>query len=222
MQTSGYLFWQFFDKENNAVPYMTGTYLGKKKILNVGAGWVQQNDAMWHLGNAGDTVRTNLVLLGIDVFADLPVSNKGAAITAYVAYNRFDFGPDYVRMNGAMNPANGVQTANASLNGAGVSYPMIGTGDIFFMQAGYKFRDNLLADNGTLQPFASLQYSQFEALDEAAVTFEGGLNWLIHGTHAGKISLGIQNRPVFETNAAGQNVRTARRNMYVLQYQISL
>lgn len=222
MQNSGYLFWQFFGKENNTLPYLAGTYLGKKKVLNVGAGWVQQNDAMWHLGNSGDTVRTNLLLLGVDVFADLPVRDKGAAITAYAAYNSFDFGPDYLRMNGAMNPANGVQAADASLNGAGISYPMIGTGNILFVQAGYKFRDNLLPDNGTLQPYASVQYARFEVLSDAAVTYEGGLNWLIHGTHAGKISLGIQNRPVFETHANGQNIQASRRNMYVLQYQISL
>jgi hypothetical protein len=221
MQTSGYLFWQFFDKENNAVPYTTGTYLGKKKVLNIGAGWVEQRDAMWHTVGSGDTVRTNLLLLGADIFADLPVGGKGAAVTAYGAFNYFDFGPGYLRMNGAMNPANGVQAASASLNGAGVNYPMIGTGNILFAQAGYKFRDNLLADNGTLQPYASVQYSQFDALDQAAVLYEGGVNWLIHGTHGGKISLGIQNRPVFGTNAGGQQLQTMRKNMYLLQYQIA-
>lgn len=221
MQTTGYLCWQFFDKESNAVPYMTGTYLGRKKVLNLGAGWVQQNDAMWHLNASGDTARTQLLLLGADVFADMPVNSNGAAISVYAAWNYFDFGPDYLRMNGAMNPANGVQAANASLNGAGINYPMIGTGNILYAQAGYKFKDKLLGDDGTLLPYASVQCSLFEALDEAAIVYEGGLNWLIHGTHAGKITLGLQNRPVFETNGAGQNVQTARRNTVVLQYQIA-
>jgi len=222
LQTSGYLMWQFLDKENNAVPYMTGTYLGKKKVLNIGAGWVHQSDAVWHLSDdLNDTVRTQLLLLGADVFADLPVNKKGAAITAYVAYNHFDFGKNYIRMNGGMNPSNGVGTV-ASLNGPGVNFPMIGTGNILFTQVGYKFRDKLLADNGTLQPYVIMQYSRFQLLDEAAIMVEGGMNWLIHGTHTGKITLGFQNRPVFETNAVGENVQASRKNMVVLQYQISL
>ncbi len=221
MQTTGYLMWQFFDKETTTVPYMAGTYLGKKKILNIGAGWVQQNNAMWHTDVNGDTIRTNLLLLGVDVFADLPVSRKGAALTAYLAYNKFDFGKNYIRMNGAMNPGNGVD-ADGTLNGPGVNYPMIGTGDVFFAQVGYKFRNDLLPDNGTLQPYASVQYSQFEGLDDAAVVYEGGINWLIHGTHAAKISLGIQSRPVFEWNIPGTRELTMYKNMYVLQYQISL
>lgn len=221
MQTNGYLMWQFFDKETTTVPYMTGTYLGKKKILNLGFGWVHQKNAMWHVNELADTVRTDLLLLGVDVFADLPIGRKGAAFTAYVAYNNFDFGRDYIRMNGAMNPGNGVDV-DASLNGPGVNYPMIGTGDIVFAQVGYKFRNDLLPDNGTLQPYASVQYSNFEGLDDAAIVYEAGLNWLIHGTHTGKVSLGIQSRPVFETTISGAREIVMYKNMYVLQYQISL
>lgn len=225
MQNSGYLMWQFFDRESTPVPYMTGTYLGKKKVLNIGAGWVQQSDAMRRLEVRGaDTSihRTDLLLLGFDVFADMPVGKRGAAFSAYVAYNNFDFGRNYIRMNGAMNPANGLDAGEGSLNGPGVNYPMIGTGNILFAQVGYKFRDNLLSDSGTLQPYASVQYSQFQLLDEPAVVYEGGFNWLIHGTHTGKISLGIQNRPVFGTNTSGERVKTATKNICVLQYQISL
>jgi hypothetical protein len=220
MQTSGYLQWMFFDKENNTTPYLAGTYLGRKKILNIGAGWVSQNDAMWRTEGNGDTTRTAMTLLGVDVFLDMPVNDKGAAVTAYVACNDFDFGRNYVRMNGAMNPANGTVASQASLNGAGVNYPMIGTGSTLFAQLGYKFRDRLLPDEGTLQPYASLQYSRFDLLKDAVAVYEAGINWLIHGTHTGKISAGMQSRPVFSALTGG-NVETTRRNMYVLQYQIS-
>lgn len=221
MQSTGYLFWQFFDKETTVLPYMSGTYLGKKKLLNLGVGWVQQNKAMWRTGIAGDTIRTNLLLLGADLFADFPVGKKGAAFNAYLAYNNFDFGKNYLRMSNAMNPANGVNAALASLNGPGVNFPMVGTGNVVFLQVGYKFKDDLLPDNGTLLPYFQVQYSQFQALKEAAVMCEGGINWLIHGTHAGKLSLGLQNRPVFGLNSNGEAVSTARKNMLVLQYQIS-
>ena len=221
MQTSGYLFWQFFDKETTAVPYMSGTYLGKKKVLNLGVGWVQQNKAMWHTGIDGDTVRTKMLLLGADVFADLPIGKKGAALNAYIAYNNFDFGKNYLRMNNGMNPANGVNPALASLNGPGVNFPMVGTGNILFAQVGYKFKDDLLPGNGTLLPYVQMQYSQFQALKDAAVMCEGGINWLIHGTHGGKLTLALQNRSVFANNSNGEAVQTSRKNMVVLQYQIS-
>jgi hypothetical protein len=31
----GYVMWQFFDKESNQLPYMAGSYLGKKKVLTL-------------------------------------------------------------------------------------------------------------------------------------------------------------------------------------------
>ena len=220
VQTSGYVFWQFFDKESTPNPYMSGTYLGKKKLLNLGAGFVQQNKAMWHTNEIGDTVRTALLLLGADVFLDLPVGKKGAVLNAYAAYNYFDYGKNYLRMQNGMNPANGVN-AQGTLNGPGVNYPMMGTGNILFAQIGYKFKDDLLPDNGTLMPYVECQYSQFQALKDPSVMVEAGLNWLIHGTHGSKLSLGLQNRPVFENNSLGVAIQTMRKNMLVLQYQIA-
>ena len=199
---------------------MSGTYLGKKKLLNLGVGWVQQNQAMWHTTDLGDTNRTNLLLLGADVFLDLPIGQKGAVLNTYVAYNNFNYGRNYLRMLNGMNPANGVN-AEGTLNGPGVNYPMIGTGNIIFTQVGYKFKDDLLKDNGTLMPYLEIQYSQFQALKDPAVMFVGGLNWLIDGTHGTKLSLGLQNRPVFENNSLGVAVQTMPKNMLVLQYQIA-
>lgn len=220
-QTSGYLFWQFLDKETTPNPYMSGTYLGKKKLLNLGVGWVHQNQAMWHINDTGDTSRTALLLLGADVFLDLPLGKKGAALNAYIAYNNFNYGKNYIRMLNGMNPANGIN-AEGTLNGAGVNYPMIGTGNILFAQVGYKLKDDLfVADNGTLMPYIEVQYSQFQALKDPSVMVEAGINWLIHGTHGAKLSLGLQNRPVFENNSLGDAVQTMRKNMLVLQYQIA-
>src|SRR3990167_4371740 len=42
----GYLMWQFWDKESNQLPYMVGTHLGKKKVLNIGGGFASQDHAM--------------------------------------------------------------------------------------------------------------------------------------------------------------------------------
>lgn len=221
MQTQGYLYWQFLDKENNANPYTVGSYLGKKKIFNIGAGWIQQKQAMWYKNNQGDTVRQDLLLLGIDAFLDMPVNQKGAAVTAYVAYNNYNFGHNYLRNGSVMNPGTTVN-ANGTFNGTGVGVPLVGTGNTVYAQVGYKFKNDLLPDNGTLQPYFSAQVSQFQKLNEPMILLDGGLNWLIHGTHAGKISLGYQSRPVFELNANNEYVQTMRKGMAVLQYQISL
>jgi len=51
-QYQGYFMWQFKDQESNLTPYTTGSYLGKKSVLNVGAGFVVQPEAMWYR-NAG-------------------------------------------------------------------------------------------------------------------------------------------------------------------------
>jgi hypothetical protein len=99
---------------------------------------------------------------------------------------------------------------------------MIGTGNTIYGQFGYKFKNNLLPENGTLQPYFTIQYSQFEKLKDPMILMDGGVNWLIHGTHAGKITLGYQSRPVFEKNTANEYVQTGRKGMAVLQYQISL
>ena len=37
LQSQGYLMYQFLDQEDNITPYTTGNYLGKKKVLNLGA-----------------------------------------------------------------------------------------------------------------------------------------------------------------------------------------
>jgi len=222
LQTSGYLFWQFFDKENNAVPYLTGTYLGKKTVLNFGAGWVRQKDALWNIGSNGDTVMNDLSLYGIDLFLDVPAGDDGSEVSYYLAANAFDFGRNYIRNNNDMNIGSATDPTQATVNGSGMAYPMIGTGITVYQQFGVKFRDGLLPDGGTLMPYIGIQRSNLQALDDPATTFEAGVNWLIHGTHAAKITLGMQSRPIFTTDSNGDVVESDRRNMYVLQYQISL
>jgi hypothetical protein len=46
VQTQGYVMWQFLDKESNQVPYMTGSYLGKKRVFNIGSGFAYQKNAV--------------------------------------------------------------------------------------------------------------------------------------------------------------------------------
>jgi len=219
-QQQAYLNYQFFDKESNALGYETGNYLAKKKILNIGAGIIHQKDAMWILKNATDTFSYDMILYGIDLFVEIPLSEKHNAITVYVAWSDYQMGTNFIRNLGVMNPANGAKTGQ-SLSGGGNAMPLIGTGKTLYTQFGYKFKDNLLPKNGTFQVYANMQNSSYQYLQQKMLMYETGINWLIHGTHGAKLTLGIQNRPVFQS-IIGENREVARKNMIVLQYQMSL
>lgn len=222
MQAQSYVVWQFLDKEDNTLPYGIGTYLGKKKVLNVGVGIIHQKDAMWHLDSVGDTASTAMTLINADVFLDMPVNKKGSAVSAYAAATHYDFGHNYLRNNNPMNPGTDIVPGKGTLNGPGIGFPMIGTGQTFYGQFGYKFRDGFIKKTGTIMPYVTAQYSQFQKLSEPMLMCSGGINWYVYGTHNAKLTLDYQSRPVFQQNTAGDYVNTGRKGMVTLQYQISL
>ncbi len=213
MQWNGYFQYQFKDKESNTTPYNTGTYHGKKKVFNIGAGFIYQKDAMWHLNTANDTIMSNMVHLAADVFYDAPIGENGQAISLYGNVTQYDFGKNYLRNAAVMNPANGNNNPDV-LNGSGNGFPMYGTGTVFYAQAGYKFKENLIGQT-TLMPYTSIQYADYEGLNDPMAFFDIGVNWLLAG-HTSKFTVAYQNRPVY--NAAGD--KTATRGAIVAQYQV--
>lgn len=222
MQYQGYVKWQFFDKESNLLPYSAGSYLGKKRVLNVGGGFTYQKDAMWYRNANMDTLSTPLQQFALDVFYDSYLNKeKQNAITAYAAFLNYDFGPNYIRNAGAMNTANGT-VGTASFNGAGNNIPLIGTGQVVYAQAAYLFKKDLLGKNGTLQPYASGSYAMYQKLKDPVLIYDIGINWIIAGQNS-KISLDYQSRPIFNADINGDlhETKNARRGQVVLQYQVS-
>lgn len=222
MQYQGYVKWQFLDKESNQLPYSAGSYLGKKRILNVGGGFTYQKNAMWYKNAALDTISTPLQQFAIDVFYDSYLNKeKQNAITAYAAFLNYDFGPNYIRNAGAMNTANGT-IGTASFNGEGNNAPLIGTGQVVYAQAAYLFKKDLFGKNGTLQPYASGSFANYQKLKDPVLIYDIGVNWIIAGQNS-KISLDYQSRPIFNTNSNGDihETKNARRGQVVLQYQIA-
>jgi len=213
MQWNGYFQYQFKDQESNQTPYMTGTYLGKKKVLNVGAGFIYQKDAIWRLGTANDTIRENMVHLAADVYYDAPIGNRGEAISAYGSITHYDFGKNYTRNAAVMNPANGTKDPTI-LNGSGNGFPMYGTGTILYGQIGYKLKDNLIGKT-TLMPYASLQHANYERLNRAMQFYDVGVNWLLSG-HTSKFTVAYQSRPVYDTNGDYLD----RKGAIIAQYQV--
>lgn len=240
MAYQGYFSWQFLDQESNFTPSAQGTYLGKKKVVNLGAGFYHQKDAMFQLNpsNTADTLKQAINLLAVDLFYDCPLNKeKGTAISLYTSYSIYDFGSNFIKVTGPNNPANGIQTSTVgsisnyyaptgavatSFNKAnyGNAHPYLGTGNIFYLQAGYKLRNNLLNDQGTLQSYANVQYANYERLKDAMLLYDLGINWLISG-HNAKITFNYQNRPFFSENTAGELVEKSRHGQYTLQYQLA-
>lgn len=222
MNYQGYFMWQFLDKESNQTPYMIGSYLGKKRVFNIGAGFAYQKNAMWYRNGSGDTISKPLQQFGIDVFYDAYLNKeKQNAITAYASFLHYDFGPNYIRNSGPMNPATGVSGAS-SFNGAGNAFPLIGTGQVIYGEAAYLFRKDLLGKQGTLQPYATGIYANYEKLKDPMLVYDLGVNWIMAGQNS-KLSLDYQSRPIFHTGANGDvtETKSARRGQIVLQYQVA-
>lgn len=215
--------YNFFDKEANTTPYMTGTYLGKKRVFNIEAGFITQKNATWTSNNNGLTQDYhNMNLWSVALFYDAPLNaEKGTALSAYAGYFNLDYGTNYLRYNGVMNPADGIAAAPGGLSGTqGNAFPMFGTGKVVYAQVGYLLQKDLFGEgNGTLMPYASVQAGNYDRLKDNMNVWNVGVNWLIKG-HTSKISLDYQNRPYFE-NQGATIVKGGSKGQVVLQYQIN-
>ncbi len=220
---SGYFQYQILDQESNQTPYNSGSYLGKKRIVNVGTGFQTQKNAVWHRNTDLDTIRTNLFQFGLDVFVDYALNaEKQNAITFYAAYLHYNYGTNYIRNVGPLNIANGVN-GQGSFNGPGNNLPLIGTGNVGYFQAAYKFKNNLLGQKlGTLQPYFIYSVADYQKLDDLVHVFHAGVNWLVIGQNV-KISLDYQSRPVFnQINDGIHSNPNQRKSQLILQVQVAI
>ncbi|MEL6862876.1 MAG: porin [Bacteroidota bacterium] len=103
----GYFNYNIWDKESNKLPYFVGTYLGKKKVLSVGAGFFLHPNGMY---DTSSDEHENVTHLGLDVFLDMPVGT--GALNAYASFMSYNYGENYVSR-------------------------WAGTGNVFYAQAGY-------------------------------------------------------------------------------------
>ncbi|MBS1508269.1 MAG: hypothetical protein JSS79_16640 [Bacteroidetes bacterium] len=220
----GYFMYQFLDQESNFGPGNAGSYLGKKRVFNIGGGFYYQKAAMLRYTNVAtkDTARQDLKLFALDVYYDAPVNKeKGTAVSLYSSFSSYDYGTNFIKVTGPDNPANGSTKTTTTFDKAnyGNAFPYLGTGRVGYLQAAYKMKDRLLGDQGTLQPFFDVQYSSYDRLADPMYVFDVGVNWLIYGNNS-KITLNYQNRPYFAANTAGALVQDSRLGEFVVQYQV--
>jgi hypothetical protein len=212
--TQGYIAYQFLEEENNKLPFFVGSYLGSKKVFNIGGGWHFHPDATSSKNANGTVNYHNIALFGLDAFLDIPLNaKKGTALTSYSVYYNYDFGPNYIRNIGIMNIGFG---PGSTQNGPGNAQPTIGSGKIFYSQTGYLLPQRILGDHGRLQPFGAVTHKNFEFFDDSSWQYDLGMNYYING-HQAKITLQYGNRPLFENYK-----KSGSAGEFIVQTQIFL
>ena len=238
----GYFEWQFFDKENTLFPYMTMNNLGRAKMLNIGAGFYYHPEAMlveaekdlstvdpflagWLIMAGAEHLLPNyadyypsqisdIFLAAVDVFLDMPTRNQGS-VTSYLGYYYNFFGPNYLRSMSKMNVSR-MPVEIALPQGIGNSEWEVGTGHIVRGEFGYMLPGHGLKNR--FQPYGALTFKKFEALDDASIQFDAGINWLMYG-HNLKWTLQYSSRPIY-TEVDGQQLWTSSKGQVILQTQI--
>lgn len=220
----GYFMYQFLDQESNVLPFTVGTYVGTKKVFNIGGGFYTnpKGAKSYHIQAAGDTalVDHDITQFGLDVFADIPFGGeKNMAVTAYSVFYNLNYGPNYLRNTGIMNVADGTKdpayTGDVSSAGFGNSRPLLGTGNIWYTQAGFLL-PKTISKKVRIQPFAAYTYKKFDAHNGAMNYFDAGANLFLDGHHS-KVTLQYSTRPLVKDGVANGN-----RGEFILQTHIFL
>ena len=217
---AGYVNWMFWDKESNKLPFYVGSYLGSKKVLNLGVGFYHHKGAsLYKTAEPRDSVYQDQMAIGADIYLDMPVNKaKGTALNVLATYYNYDFGTNYIRNLGILNLHQTSATLPDSWAGGGNAQPTIGTGSIFYLQAGYQLPK---LKNGTaFMPYVTVTHKNFERLSDPSTQFGLGLNYFVTG-HNAKITLEYQTRPVYKLEGTDVN-RTGYKGELILQTHIFL
>ncbi len=226
---TAYFNYQFLDIESNLLPYNVGSYLGTKKVFNIGAGFYQHAAAMWSpVVNSStgriDTVKHDQLNASVDVFMDMPFGeSRKTALTLYASYNYMNFGTNFVRNVGIDNPANGTIANEVAFNGSGNAVPLIGTGTVYFAQAAFLLPK--IKKIGRFQPYASAIYAKYNRLSDPVLIPDMGMNWHLSG-HSARITFNYRIRPVFTyenpTQRWSQVNKSGSKGEFTIQFQIYL
>lgn len=100
---AGYFKYDIFDQESDKLPYFVGSYLGKKKVLSVGAGFFHHPNAL-AVNNLND--RESVTHFAVDAFYDAPLNEK-LAISALTAYYNYNYGSTDGFASGGLVPSSG-------------------------------------------------------------------------------------------------------------------
>lgn len=100
---AGYFKYDFLDQESDKLPYFVGSYLGKKKVFSVGAGFFHHPDAL-AVNNLEN--RESVTHFAFDAFYDAPLNDE-VAISALGAFYNYNFGSARGFNSGGLVPSSG-------------------------------------------------------------------------------------------------------------------
>lgn len=165
---AGYFDYNFLDQESNFLPYKVGSYLGGKKIFNVGAGFFLHPKGS--VIDTGTALTPNLEgedvsIFAVDAFYDAPIGDNGSAITAYAVYQNSDYGKNYL-------------------------YSAYGTGSMIYGHVGYVFKGDKTKTR--YQPYVSYGTHSYDAVNDDRSTLGVGVNAYMSG-HNSKLTLEYKN-----------------------------
>ncbi|WP_103072607.1 hypothetical protein [Aquimarina sediminis] len=171
---AGYFDYNFMDQESNFLPYKVGSYLGGKKVFNVGAGFFYHPEGSVFANADGTLEGEDVAIFAVDAFYDAPLGENGSAITAYATYQNNDYGKNYT---------------------LGQTYE---TGSMLYGHVGYLIPN----DNKKIkfQPYSSFNLRSIDAIDDNATTFGVGANAYFSG-HNSKLTLEYLNTKYGDNDA---------------------
>jgi hypothetical protein len=182
---AGYFEYSIMESESNFLPYKVGTYLGTKKIFNIGAGFFTHPSGSAIADLSGNLSGEDVTVFGLDAFYDVPLGTKGAALTAYALYQNNDYGKNY-RL--------------------GTTYQ---TGSMIHGNLGYVIPGK---SKTRFQPYLSYDDRQIDVLNDNATQFGIGANAFFSG-HNSKLTLEYQSLKYATSKAA--NTITLQAMIYL-------
>ncbi|MEN8928578.1 MAG: hypothetical protein ABF242_05365 [Flavobacteriales bacterium] len=161
---AGYFEYNFLDQESNFLPYKVGSYLGDKRIFNVGAGFHLHPNGAAVSDTSGAVSGENVALFAVDAFYEAPIGSNNSAITAYATVQFNDYGTDYL-------------------------FSAYGTGTMFYGHVGYVLPG--AKDKTRFQPYVSYGTHSYDASSDSRNTLGVGINAYMSGHHS-KLTLEYQ------------------------------
>ncbi|MDP5077986.1 MAG: hypothetical protein NWQ19_07820 [Nonlabens sp.] len=155
---AGYFDYNFLDQESTFLPYKVGSYIGSKKIFNIGAGFFYHANGSVLLDVNGNPVGEDVAIFAVDAFYDAPIGDKGAAITAYASYQNNNYGNNFT---------------------LGQTYE---TGSMIYGHVGYLIPSK--NEHLKIQPYVSMNSRSIDAIDDNASRLGIGGNLYFSGHHS--------------------------------------
>ncbi len=163
---AGYFEYNFMDEESNFLPFKVGTYLGGKKVFNIGAGFFLHPSGSVIADSSGNLKGEDVSIFAADVFYDAPLGDDGSAITAYATYQSNDYGTNY-------------------------KFSAYGTGSMVYAHLGYVFAGDIAKTR--FQPYVSYGSNSYDAISDNLNVLGIGANVYMSG-HNSKITLEYLNQ----------------------------